>query len=117
MTSIASPASNPEPPVAFGAARAFGSESRPKSYPFNQTADLATDETLMEHGLGAENCFPDQARILQLQGINLMSQYRDFGLFPSVFVLCFIRGQLNFPASGGATRQPFEAETVLSSFL
>ena len=95
MTNIAPPSSNSELPVAFGTGRAFGSESRPKPYPFNLTADLATDETLMEHGLGAENYFLDQALILDLRGINLMSPYRDFGLFPSVFVLCFIRGQLH----------------------
>src|SRR5882724_12431619 len=56
MTSIAPPASNPEPPIVFGPGSAFGSESRPKPYPFNQAAHLATDETPMKHGLGAENC-------------------------------------------------------------
>jgi hypothetical protein len=55
MTSTATPSLNPEPPLAFGAGNAFASESRRQAHPFNQTAPLATDETQMEHGLGAEN--------------------------------------------------------------
>jgi hypothetical protein len=41
----------------LGAENHFRSESRLPSHLFNQTATLATDETQMEHGLGAENCF------------------------------------------------------------
>ena len=57
MTTIAPPSSNPELPVTFGAENHFRSKSRLQPHPFNQTTDLATDETPMEHGLGAENCF------------------------------------------------------------
>jgi hypothetical protein len=56
MTTTAPPSSNPELPVTFGAENHFRSKSRLQPHPFNQTTDLATDETPMEHGLGAENC-------------------------------------------------------------
>jgi hypothetical protein len=57
MTSTATPSLNPEPPVVFGVESHIRSESRPPTHFFTQTAVLATDETQMEHGLGAENCF------------------------------------------------------------
>ena len=44
--------------------------------------------------LGTENCFFRRAFILHLPIINLISQSGDFSVFSSVFILCFIRGQL-----------------------
>jgi hypothetical protein len=82
MTSTATPSSNSELRIPFGAENHFASESRLKPYPFNQTAHLAMDETPMKRGLEAEKCCSSPRFYPSTTGNRSNVSLLGFRLFP-----------------------------------